>query len=136
MNRALLCTSELNADPIRTRVGFRADVTPRLEMQRSETKTYGTDCNAMYDQRPYFDFDADDLKDKFTNTAVMLGANANKVDHCSTLDTSKCTTGGDGLRARARKQRTHTKHEFDDRWGPLAQWHQDSGPSLHWDTVT
>ena len=59
-----------------------------------------------------------------------------EVDHCSTLDTSKCTTGGDGLRARARKQRTHTKHEFDDRWGPLAQWHQDSGPSLHWDTVT
>ena len=58
------------------------------------------------------------------------------LDHCSTLDTSKCATGGDGLRARARKQRTHTKHEFDDRWGPLAQWHQDSGPSLHWDTVT
>ena len=40
-----------------------------------------------------------------------------------------------GLRARARKQRTHTEHEFDDRWGPLAQWHQASGPSLHWDTV-
>jgi hypothetical protein len=59
-----------------------------------------------------------------------------EVDHCSTLDTSTCTTGGDGLRARARKQRTHTKHEFNDRWSPLAQWHHGSGPSLHWDTVT
>eukprot|EP01044_Picomonas_judraskeda_P002157 COSAG03_NODE_148_length_11571_cov_9.471583_3_plen_492_part_00 len=258
----------LNADPIRTRVGFRADVTPRLEMQRSETKTYGTDCNAMYDQRPYFDFEPRDERritdmtwaprgkrlgpvvhkrlDFFLlNVAARALTSANprdslrttppwfsatlsllrrqvytlvpkitahtmaasavgafltfgpdakpdpatlairgaaldavrtwrskmvaawhrsmanggpppaapnaaqlrdcfrarlvrciEVDHCSTLDTSTCTTGGDGLRARARKQRTHTKHEFDDRWGPLAQWHQDSGPSLHWDTVT
>ena len=33
----------------------------------------------MYDNKPYFDFDEDALRAKFSNTALLLGTNAGAV---------------------------------------------------------